>query len=199
MVAIQGEAAVELRASVSLEGASGSVDDGVVRFVVSRDAESIAQVTSERVTGGRATAVLALDVLRAGVYSVQATYEPGGASDSSAYGTAEAKATLTIERAQTDVRLTASRGSSGRGDRVTFSAVVASEKRGTPTGMVRFFSGEDGTQPIGTATLGGVNGQATARLTVSDLRMGEHVITARYEGDENFEPAVAPPVTHIVK
>ena len=50
---------------------------------------------------------------------------------------------------------------------------------GTPTGSVEFF---DGAQSLGSADLDA--GQAT--LTVSDLAVGDHTITATYQGDAIF-------------
>ncbi len=58
------------------------------------------------------------------------------------------------------------------------------------TGNVIFF---DGTNQIGTATLAGA--QAQASLTATTLAVGTHAITASYQGDANYKPAVSSPLS----
>jgi hypothetical protein len=62
------------------------------------------------------------------------------------------------------------------GQSVTFTATVTAST-GTPTGVVTFF---DGTTPLGTGTL---NGSGVATFTISTLSLGDHSITAFYNGD----------------
>jgi len=63
---------------------------------------------------------------------------------------------------------------------------------GTPSGTVTFF---DGATPIGTSTL---NGSGVATLTVSNLSVGTHQITAVYNGDTNFLTSTSPVVNQVV-
>src|SRR5205807_2082483 len=64
------------------------------------------------------------------------------------------------------------------GAQVTFTATV-SGPGDTPTGSVTFFEGETALQ---TVSLG--NGMAT--LGLSTLAVGNHTITAHYNGDDNY-------------
>ena len=83
---------------------------------------------------------------------------------------------------------------------VTFTATVAAAQRtGTPTGFVTF---RDGSTSLGTVPLSG--GQAA--LTVPNLAVGGHSITAVYTGDATFSPGtsalaenVIPDVTSLVR
>jgi hypothetical protein len=78
---------------------------------------------------------------------------------------------------------------SSYGQSVTFTSVVSPS---SATGTVTFF---DGSTSIGTAALGpsapvsGGVGSGTAILTTSALLPGTHSITARYNGDNNYNPS----------
>jgi hypothetical protein len=58
------------------------------------------------------------------------------------------------------------------------------------TGSVAFI---DGTNQIGAAALGGA--QAQASFTATTLAVGTHTITASYQGDANYKPAVSSPLS----
>jgi hypothetical protein len=62
----------------------------------------------------------------------------------------------------------------------------------TPTGTVTFL---DGTTSIGTGTL---NSSGSATLSVNNLTVGFHTITASYAGDANYAAAKAP-LTEVVE
>lgn len=74
---------------------------------------------------------------------------------------------------------------------VTFTATVApvSGVTGTPTTTVKFF---DGTTLLGPGTLSTVNGHQQATFTTSTLAIGQHSITAVYQGDTNFNGSTSP-------
>jgi uncharacterized repeat protein (TIGR01451 family) len=87
-----------------------------------------------------------------------------------------------VNKANTTTAITSSQNPSVFGQPVTFTATVSvnSPGTGTPTGTVTFL---DGGNSIGTASLG-VGG--VANLTTSALSVGNHTITATYNGDGNF-------------
>lgn len=100
-------------------------------------------------------------------YSGDANYEP---------------ATVSFERV---VRLlTATVSLTATGDPLTLTARV---DPASATGTVTFFDGE-------TALLTLALHDGTASLTVSYLRAGPHTLTARYSGNDIFNPAVSAPV-----
>ncbi|MFC1911036.1 Ig-like domain-containing protein, partial [Chloroflexota bacterium] len=76
---------------------------------------------------------------------------------------------------------------------VTFTATVSatSPVPSDPTGSVEFF---DGTTSLGTVTLS----SPTAKIIVSNLSSGNHVITAKYTGDDSFNPSTSSPITQVV-
>jgi MBG domain (YGX type)/Bacterial Ig-like domain (group 3)/Quinohemoprotein amine dehydrogenase, alpha subunit domain III len=83
------------------------------------------------------------------------------------------------------------------GDSVTFTATVTrSQGTSTPTGTVAF---RDGGLSIGTGTLSGSGGTATATFATSSLAAGSHtLITAVYGGDSNFDGSTSSFVTQAV-
>ena len=64
------------------------------------------------------------------------------------------------------------------GQTITFTATVTGDG-GTPTGLVTFLEGDT---VLGTGTLAG----GVATFSTAALAAGTHIITARYEGDDNF-------------
>jgi hypothetical protein len=77
--------------------------------------------------------------------------------------------------------LSASNSTAVYGQAVVFTATVAANGPGTPTGAVDFFDASSNTD-VGTAKA--VNGVAT--LTTTSLGAGAHTILATYSGDSNF-------------
>jgi hypothetical protein len=79
------------------------------------------------------------------------------------------------------------------GSTVTLTAYVASvlPALGIPTGTVTFW---DGSSSLGTGTL---NGSGYATLTVSRLSVGNHDISASYDGTD-FNPSSSSPVTETI-
>jgi len=74
------------------------------------------------------------------------------------------------------------------GQPLTFTATVTAPE-GIPTGMVRFRRDGSG---FGIAPL---NAQGVATLTTSNLPVGTHQITARFQGSDGFEPSVSTTLT----
>jgi hypothetical protein len=66
---------------------------------------------------------------------------------------------------------------------------------GTPTGTVTFkYNGS----PLGTGTLGVVNGQVVATLTTASIGVGIYSLTAVYNGDPVFNISISSTVTQVV-
>ncbi|MDB5336030.1 MAG: Cadherin domain protein, partial [Planctomycetaceae bacterium] len=88
--------------------------------------------------------------------------------------------TLSVVQASTNVTLVATAHNTVYGQAVTLIATVANaDGTGTPTGMVSFYDGE-----VKLDTVSLVDG--SAGLIRSDLGVGTHVISVRYEGNTNF-------------
>ena len=87
---------------------------------------------------------------------------------------------LTITRAATATALTSSNGSPGTGVPTTLVATVTSTAKGTPTGLVSFFSG---TTLLDNITL---SSAGTANYTASFTTAGTSTVTAVYSGDASF-------------
>lgn len=94
-------------------------------------------------------------------------------------------------RASTTTALVSSLNPSRYGAAVTFSATVSSS-HGTPTGTVMFL---DGTTTLGTRTLSA--GKAT--LTLANLSVATHTITARYDGATEYAGSGSSKVSQLVQ
>jgi len=105
--------------------------------------------------------------------------------------------TLTVNKAGTTVALTSSANPSFFLQCVTFTSTVTAVApgAGTPTGTVTF---KDGTTTLGTATLDSA-GKATYRTPcLRPLCLGDHSITAVYNGDTTFTTSTSPVMTQTV-
>jgi hypothetical protein len=96
--------------------------------------------------------------------------------------------TVTAPAADTSVALFTSGTPSGFGSPVTFTAKV-SATTGTPTGTVTFF---DGAVQIGGPVALNAASPPSASITVSDLAVGPHTISAKYSGAAGFNPSTSP-------
>jgi len=120
-----------------------------------------------------------------GTYPITAT----GAADAN-YIITYTEGTLAVNKAGTTVVLTSSCNPSLHLLPVTFTATVGTAEpgAGTPTGTVTF---KDGTTTLGTATLDSA-GKATYRTPcLRSLRLGDHSITAVYNGDASFDTSTS--------
>jgi hypothetical protein len=93
--------------------------------------------------------------------------------------------------ASTTTTLTSSQNFSGYGQFVTFSATVAPQFIGTPTGTVAFFNGAT---KLGTATLS----SGVAAYTTTKLAVGTATITAQYLGFGSFQGSTSAPLSQVV-
>jgi large repetitive protein len=126
--------------------------------------------------------------LAVGTYSLTAVYK-GDANDTGS--TSTPPLSLTVVQATTTTTLTASATTITPSTALVLTATVTGNG-GTPTGNVTFM---DGANNIGTGTL---NAKGVATLTVSNLAVGQHTITAVYAGDTNDAGSTSKPVTITV-
>ncbi len=94
-------------------------------------------------------------------------------------GSLSQRLVVTVSPASTTTIVTSSDPTSKLGQSVTFTATIAPQFSGEPSGTVKFFA--DGA-PLGTANVNG--GQAT--IGTASLAMGNHTIEADYSGDASF-------------
>jgi hypothetical protein len=163
---------VTFTATVTANSPGSGVPTGTVIFYDGKTRIGTGTLNSS----GQAT--LATSSLVLGSHSISVSYS----GDTHYQASTSAVFAETIDQAATRTVVTSSRNPSVYGESVTFTArvTVKSPGSGVPTGTVLFY---DGTTQIGTGTLNSV-GQAT--FTTSSLAVGNHSITAVYDGDTNF-------------
>jgi hypothetical protein len=133
------------------------------------------------------TATLVTSRLAACSNVVTAVYD----GDTSFAASISKAVTQLVGKAASKTALSSSPNPSIFGQSVTFTAAVAPQFSGTPTGTVTF---KNGTAMLGTATLsGGVASYTTTKLTV-----GTASITAVYNGSTSFTPSTSTPLRQIV-
>lgn len=130
-------------------------------------------------------ASLAVSSLAVGTHEFTATYS----GDVNNLPSTSIRHAHTVDRATSQVALTASPDPTTVGQEVTLTATVVGA---SPSGRVEFFSGS---QPIGTNSLSG----GRARQMVSFLVAGSYNIRAVYSGDGDNQPSTSPIVTHSVE
>ena len=98
-----------------------------------------------------------------------------------------------VVHGETSTALSSSLNPSNAGDNVTFTAhVTATSGTGSPTGQVKFF---EGATQLGQ---GNLNASGDATFSKNDLPVGDHTITAVYQGSATFEGSTSNPVTQTV-
>jgi hypothetical protein len=139
---------------------------------------------------GGAAVFPATTSIATGVHSIGAIYS----GDGNFFGGSATGRSLTINKADTTTALSDNPAPSTYGQATTFTATVSvtAPGAGNPTGGVQFDI--DG-QPFGTAVP--LTGN-TATLTISNLTAGNHNVTARYNGDPDFNLSDSNLVTHGV-
>ena len=159
-------------------GVSGAntIPTGTVTF---KDGSSIIGVSS---LNGAGVATLTTSALSAGTHLITAAYAGDGnntASVSTVY-------TQTVQQATTQTVLTLNSTTANYGASVPMSASVTGTG-GTPTGEVNFL---DGATVLGTSHL---NAAGTASFSISTLSLGQHTLTAVYNGDANDATSTSAP------
>lgn len=126
--------------------------------------------------------------------SVTYTGGPGGGvlTDDPSVGGSNNPTETPVDLFDTQTTVITSNASTSQGESVTFTATVVSNPAGNPntlTGTVDFFDGAlPGGIPIGGCT-GVTLTSGQAQCTTAALPPGVHTITARYNGDGNFDPS----------
>jgi hypothetical protein len=170
---------VTLTATVSPSAASGTVEffDGST------------SLGTAPLSGG--TASLLTSALAVGSHSISATYS----GDNSYASSTSAPLTQTVNTSPigTTTALTASPNPSTYGQSVLFTATVSpGSGTGTPSGTVTFL---DGATTLGSSAIG-AGGVAT--LSASNLLVGAHSITAKYNGSSTYSASASAVVTQTV-
>ncbi len=160
---------------------SGAAQAAVVTGSVSGTASSI-------LYGGSGTTPT-----NAGTYAVTANFTP---TDGTSYKslTGASAGNFIINQATTTTSVATSGTPTVYGTTVTFTATVAPQNGGAPSGTVTF---KDGATIIGTGTLGG-GSPDTATYATAALSARAHSITAVYAGDSNYVTSTSGPISQSV-
>jgi hypothetical protein len=152
------------------------------------------------VTVKNGSAIIGSGALVGGQFSVSTTTLPVGAdalsavySGDSNYQTHTVGLTQTVQSAGTNTILLSSANPSNPNQPITFTATVASNTTGEPTGSVTFL---DGTTTLGFSSL---NGSGIATFSISTLIIGTHRITAVYGGSTNFNGSTSLVLSQVVQ
>jgi hypothetical protein len=136
--------------------------------------------------------------LTAGLHNLKAVYD----GDNSFSGSTSSTVPITVAQASTSTTITADQTAVNSGIPVKLMATMATTSLATasaqqePTGMVQFFLGPTAFgSPV--AVAGGVNSttffaQAIATMSTTTLPSGTDMITAQYNGDNNYSGSTSP-------
>ena len=169
-----------LTATIAVTSGSGTVT-GTVSF---RDGATV--IGTAPVTGGVAT--LPISNLAVGSHSLTAIY-----SGDTNFNTSTSNTVLqTVNQGTTTTTIASSANPSMYGQSITLTAnVTVATGAGTLTGNVTFL---DGTTVLGTTTLTA----GTATLALDNLSVGTHNLTARYNGNTNFQISTSSNLVQVV-
>lgn len=164
---------VTFQASVSAAAPATGNPTGAVKFTVDGN--------DTYVTLNNGVAELSTSGLAVGSHTIKATYL---SDDPNFIAGANDQLTQTVNKAATKTTLTTSGSPSVFGQPVTLTADVAvvAPGAGSPSGTITF---TDGSTVLGTANVDSSTGEQ-ASITVSDLAVATHAITATYSGDDSF-------------
>ena len=140
------------------------------------------------VLDGSSQATFTTTTLAVGSHAINAVYE----GDPSFQGGSASLPTQQVDRGETTTTLVSAPNPSVFGQAVTFTATVQAGA-GTPTGTVTFL---DGSTTLGTAPVDPTTG--SARFTATDLGVGGHAITARYDGDPDLDVSTSAALNQAV-
>jgi hypothetical protein len=131
-------------------------------------------------------AILTTNTLAPGGHSITASY-----SGSSNFMGSSGALNQIVNQATTTTTLVSSVNPSQVSQPVTFTGTITPQYGGQVTGSMAF---KDGGTPIGNST---VNND-TAALTITNLTLATHSITASYSGDTNFLSSTSNSVSQVV-
>lgn len=168
--------------SSKVAGSPGSpIPTGTVTFL---DGSSVLGTGTLDATG---VATFTTSTMAVGTHAITATY----AGDPH-YGAGSAAMTETVQSAGTQIALTASASPAVYGAPVSLLATITSTGAAA-TGTITF---TEGGGAIGNA---GIDGSGNAKLTLSTLAPGLHLIIANYAGDGRASASVSTPLTISVE
>jgi Bacterial Ig-like domain (group 3)/FG-GAP-like repeat len=136
-------------------------------------------------SGGMAT--LSNSTLAVGTRGITAVY----AGDANFATSTSKSLSQVVAKAASTTTLTSSQNPSGFDQAVTFTATVAPQFSGTPTGTVSFYNG---TTKLRTTILTG----SSANYTTTNLASGTESITAVYNGSSSFTTSTSPALSQVV-
>jgi autotransporter-associated beta strand protein len=178
--------AVTLTATVSVSAPGVNMPGGYVTFY---DGGAILGTGSLDNSG---VATLATSTLTAGDHPITAVYSGDNHNASSTSPELDE-----VVQNATSTLVAASLNPSVFGQSVTFTATVSVNDPGvgTPTGTVTFY---DGMTPLGTGVLSTMGGVTTATITTDALTVGNHAITAAYDGDATDVGSTSSAVIQVI-
>ena len=139
---------------------------------------------------GAGLATFSTSTLAAGDHTITATFD-GDPSDAVSSSSPVLVTINAPAHSPTTTRLTGSSSFPLIGQSVTFTAIVAAAGQILPTGHIAFTVDGAAQNPV---ALSAVNGQDVATLTLDALTLGDHVVTAAYDGDASFAASSSSPV-----
>ncbi|HZS45309.1 MAG TPA: Ig-like domain repeat protein, partial [Blastocatellia bacterium] len=160
--------------TVTASAPGAGTPTGTVQFM-----DGATPLGSPVTVNGSGVATLAVTSLTVGSHTISAVYS----GDANFNGTTAPSVTQVVNQApNSTTTVTSSVNPTVFGQSTTFTATVAAvaPATGTPTGTVDF---KDNGTTIGTGTL---NGSGVATFATSALSVGNHPITAVFNGDANF-------------
>jgi Bacterial Ig-like domain (group 3)/FG-GAP-like repeat len=180
---------------------TGSTLQGTVTFYVDGQAVYVSSssgipITGELNSSNQATCCnfnSTFNPLTVGTHSIVAIYS----GDTITQGSTSATFTQTVSPLPTTTTLSSSPNPSQIGQSVTFTATITTtENTGIFQGTVTFFEGSNalGTVPV----VGDLRFGATATLSVSNLTVGTHSMTASYSGGGNFGTSTSSSLQQVV-
>jgi hypothetical protein len=134
------------------------------------------------------TATFSDSTLTVGTKSIEAVY----VGDTNFASSTSKTVSQVVSKATSTTTLASSQNPSTYGQPVTFTATVAPQFSGTPSGTVVF---KDGTTTLTSVKLSG----GTAGYTTSTLTTGTHTITATYNGSTSFSSSSSAPLTQTIQ
>lgn len=178
---------VTLRAEVVPNAPATGNPTGFIQFIV--DGANYAFVALD----GQ-VAETTLTGVGVGPHTVKAVYL---SSDMNFFTSTSQELTQTVNKASTSTALTTSGSPSVFGQPVTFTATVSvnAPGAGAPAGTIVF---KDGTTVIGTEPVSSATGEQ-ASITVSNLSVGQHAISATYSGDDSFNGSTKSVAQQVIR
>lgn len=171
---------VTFTATLTVVSGSGSAT-GTVSFF-----DGATLIGTSAVSGGQAT--FSTSALSVGTHPIIASYN----GDTNFTASTSSVLSQVINKGSTSTTVSSSSNPSTYGQNITLTGIVSvTSGAGTPIGSITFF---DGPTSLGSATISGT----TATLSLFNLAIGSHPITAVYSGDNNFLTSTSASLNQVV-